>query len=224
MSRPPEPHDAAVGRELAVQHVEAGALARAVGADQRQQLAGGDGEGDVLDRLHAAERLVQAVDLQHRARSCRPPARARALLRPPTRPCGKSTTISRITSAEHGAPELGLAGQRVAQPGEDRRAHDRPGQGLDAAQQHHHQAVGRLRDRDRPTARCCPWRRRRPRRPGRPARRPARRPPTGRRAGRCRSPRRAAANRGRRAARSRTARTARATGRRCRAPHSASVR
>ena len=69
MSRPSEAHDAGVGRELAVQHVEAGALAGAVGADQGQQLAGVDGEGDVGDRLHAAERLVQAFDLQHRT-SC----------------------------------------------------------------------------------------------------------------------------------------------------------
>ena len=73
-----EPHRAAVGPQLAVQHVEAGALARAVGADQRQQLAGCDGEGDVVDRLHAAEGLVQAVDLQHRAHARRSPARVRA--------------------------------------------------------------------------------------------------------------------------------------------------
>ena len=47
ISRPPSRTEAAVGRELAVQHVEAGALARAIGADQRQQLAGVDGEGHV---------------------------------------------------------------------------------------------------------------------------------------------------------------------------------
>ena len=64
-----QPHDAGVGRELAVQHVEAGALARAIGADQRQKLAGVDGEGDVGHGLHAAERLVQAFDLQA-PRSC----------------------------------------------------------------------------------------------------------------------------------------------------------
>ena len=39
-------------------------LARAVGADQRQHLAGRHGEGDVGHRLHAAERLVQAIDLR----------------------------------------------------------------------------------------------------------------------------------------------------------------
>ena len=65
-------HDAAIGRELAVQHVEAGALARAVGADQGQQLAGVDGEGDVGHGLHAAERLVQAFDLQDRAHAVFP--------------------------------------------------------------------------------------------------------------------------------------------------------
>ena len=163
-----QPHDAGVGRELAVQHVEAGALARAVGPDQRQQLAGVDGEGDVGHRLHAAERLVQPLDLQHRAHA-RPPSDATSALRPPTRPCGKSSTISRITAADHGAPEFGAARATSSRSQvKMRRAHDRTGERLDTAQQHHDQPVGRLGDGDRRRARCCPWRRRR-RAPARPA-------------------------------------------------------
>ena len=48
---------AGVRRELAVDEVEAGRLAGAVGSDQRDQLAGGDGERHVVDRAHAAEGL-----------------------------------------------------------------------------------------------------------------------------------------------------------------------
>ena len=55
---------AGVGLELAVQHVEAGALAGAVGADQRQHFAGGEIEVDAGHRLDAAERLAQAADRQ----------------------------------------------------------------------------------------------------------------------------------------------------------------
>ena len=55
-----------VGRELAVDEVEAGGLAGAVGADQRQQTAGLHAEGDAVDRLDAAERLLEAARLQHR--------------------------------------------------------------------------------------------------------------------------------------------------------------
>ena len=51
-------------------------------------------------------------------------------------------------AAHDGAPEFGVAGDGVAQPGVDRRADHRAGQRLDAAQQHHDQPVGRLADRD----------------------------------------------------------------------------
>src|SRR4029077_4902075 len=75
----------------------------AVGADQRQELAGIEGEGDVCDGLHATERLVQPLDLQNRRHA---PfvheggshQRRASALRPPTRPCGNSSTISRITA------------------------------------------------------------------------------------------------------------------------------
>jgi hypothetical protein len=48
---------AAIGRELAVDHIEAGRLPGAVGADQRQEFAFTDVEAHVVDRVHAAERL-----------------------------------------------------------------------------------------------------------------------------------------------------------------------
>ena len=52
-----EQHGAGVGRELAVDEVEARRLAGAVRADQRDQLAGGDGERHVAHGVDAAERL-----------------------------------------------------------------------------------------------------------------------------------------------------------------------
>ena len=50
---------ARIGRELAVHHVEAGGLAGAVRADERDQLARRDAEGNVAHRLDAAVRLGQ---------------------------------------------------------------------------------------------------------------------------------------------------------------------
>ena len=144
-----QPHDAGVGRELAVQHVEAGALARAVGADQRQKLAGIDGERDVGHGLHAAERLVQPFDLEDRrhARGLAP-ATGRAPCRPPTRPCGNSSTISRITApstARQNSVRRATSSRsqvKIAAPTTG------PVERLDTAQQHHDQPVGRLGDGD----------------------------------------------------------------------------
>ena len=51
--------------------VEGRALAGAVGADQRHDLAGLDVEGDVVDRDHAAELLARMVDLQQHGGSGR---------------------------------------------------------------------------------------------------------------------------------------------------------
>ena len=225
MSRPLEPHDAGVGRELAVQHVEAGGLARAVGADQRQQLAGVDGEGDVGDRLHAAERLVQAR---------RPAAprvmrgsrqRASSALRPPTRPCGKTqhdqqdhqrrarrarTRCARASASRSqvkiAAPTTGPVSvstppsSTITSPSID--CGDRERRGRDAALGEGEERAGQAGERAGEHE-------------GRPLEARARR---------CRSPRRAAANRGRRAARSRRARTARATGARCRRRRATSAR
>jgi hypothetical protein len=67
---------AAVGRELPVDHIERGRLARAVGADQRQQLAGRNLEADAIDRPVAAEFLAEVVNFQQAHPIC--PAALRA--------------------------------------------------------------------------------------------------------------------------------------------------
>src|SRR5690606_33192878 len=63
----------AVAADLAVEHVEAGALARAVGADEGKDLASPQREGHASDCVHAAVRLRQVLDLEgglaHRAAS-----------------------------------------------------------------------------------------------------------------------------------------------------------
>ena len=92
-----QPHDAGIGHELTVQHVEAGAFAGAVGPDQGQHLARRDGEGDVGHRLDAAEGLVQSFDLEDGVAHARASFQRRnSAFRPPTSPCGKSSTISRM--------------------------------------------------------------------------------------------------------------------------------
>ena len=60
-----EHRDRAAGRrQHAGDQVEGGALAGAVGADQRHDLAGLDVEGDVVDGDHAAELFARLLDLQ----------------------------------------------------------------------------------------------------------------------------------------------------------------
>src|SRR5262245_5723662 len=86
---------AAVGRELPVDHVEAGRLAGAVWADQRQELAVAQLEADVLDGVHAAERLGQVAHGEDaHAGFLRAASR---LLSAPTMPPGNTSTSSRIT-------------------------------------------------------------------------------------------------------------------------------
>ena len=192
-------------------------LARAVRADQGQKLAGVDGEGHVVDGLHAAERLVQAFDLQDRrahARGLAPALRQR--LEAADQALREEQHHRQDHPAHDGAPVLGAAGDLVLQPGEDAAPANGPGQRLDAAQQHHDQPVDRLGDRDgrgRDAALGEGVDRAGQSGEGAGERR---RPSIARRAGRCRWPRRAAANRGRRAGRSRRARTARAKAARCR--------
>ena len=79
-----------VGRELAVDHVEAGRFPGAVGTDQGEQFAGRHLEGDVLDGENAAVPLGQPAHLEGRHR-------ANLARRNPARPCGKASTRNRIT-------------------------------------------------------------------------------------------------------------------------------
>jgi hypothetical protein len=88
---------ARIGPQLAAHHVEGGGLARAVGPDQRQHLAGRQRKIHAIDRQHTAKGLAQASHLQqwwrcaHGAllRACQRRARSRAN---PASPCGNSST------------------------------------------------------------------------------------------------------------------------------------
>ena len=131
----------ASGRDLAVEHVEAGGLARAVGADQRQQFAGRDAEAHIVHGLHAAVGLGQVrATAQHRHR-------ADLSRRNPVDALREHEHQQQDDAAEHCAPEVDVARDRVLQPGEDRGAATAAGERLDAAQQHHHEAVHRAGDR-----------------------------------------------------------------------------
>ena len=56
----------AAGCDDAAEHVDHGRLARAIGADQRVDVAALQGEGHILRRLHTAIGLAQALHLQQR--------------------------------------------------------------------------------------------------------------------------------------------------------------
>ncbi|MNQ58303.1 hypothetical protein D3C85_724980 [compost metagenome] len=59
-----QPDRAAVGRDQAGDHVEAGGLARPVGTEQAADLAALDGQGHVLDHLTLAEAAGDVLDAQ----------------------------------------------------------------------------------------------------------------------------------------------------------------
>ena len=197
-------HGPGVGRELPVDEIEARRLAGAVGADQRDQLAGGHGERDVVHHVVAAEGLGQAVDAKHRG--------GHAVLRrsqcdivPPI-PDREHDDDEQDRGAEHGAPVFGGPRERVRQPRERGRSEQRSGQRVEAAQQHHHQRVDRARNGERLRRNAALREGVEPAGKAREAARRARRPSTASSGRRCRWPRPAAANRGRRAANSRAAR------------------
>src|SRR6476659_10598606 len=64
-------------------------------------------------------------------------------------PLRESEHQNQDDDAKQGAPIFGLAHDRILQRGEYRRAHDRPGERLDAAEQHHDQPVDRTPNMDR---------------------------------------------------------------------------
>ena len=135
---------ARIRRELAVDDVEARGLAGAVRADHGEELALADLEADVVDRTHAAEGLGQRADLEH--------AHGRTLRHSAAQAAGDALRErqhqQQDDAAQQRAPIFGLPHHRVLQGGKHRRADDRPGQRLDAAEQHHHQAVDRAADAD----------------------------------------------------------------------------
>ena len=110
MRCPAKPHLAGIGPIDAGDQVEAGGLAGAVGADQRDDLALGHGEAHLLHGPQAAEALRHRADLEQRRhvslrrprRACRPrvrlPSSPSALLSGGQTPSGRNmTTTSRQT-------------------------------------------------------------------------------------------------------------------------------
>ena len=67
MLRALEPDLAGVGRELAVDDVEAGRLAGAVGPDQGEEFAAPDVEADLVDGAHAAKGFRQRANWKARS-------------------------------------------------------------------------------------------------------------------------------------------------------------
>ena len=135
-------------------------------------------------------------------------SRRKSRFSPPATPSGNDQHQRQHDDAEQRAPVVGLARDRVLQPGEERAADPRPRDRLHAAEQHHHEAVDRLADaerlgRDRALREC----EQRAGEAGDACRRRRRRATAGA-ARRCRSRRRAAASRGWRAAPGRSARAA----------------
>src|SRR5262249_54575438 len=63
---PGHPRRALAGLEQPAQHADGGGLARAVGAEDAEDLAGADVEGDVVDRPDRPETLGQPADLDRR--------------------------------------------------------------------------------------------------------------------------------------------------------------
>src|SRR6218665_238512 len=98
---------AVVGLELAVDHVEGGRLAGAVGADEREQFAGRQLEADAVHGLHAAEGFAEVGDFEEAhaftslslasASSCfGARQRSTSCLIDPAMPCGNSSTRIRM--------------------------------------------------------------------------------------------------------------------------------
>ena len=79
--------------------------------------------------------------------TCAPLLRQSAA-KPPTMPLRERQHQQQDDGAQQRAPIFGLPHHRVLQGGEHRGADDRPGQRLDAAEQHHHQAVDGAADVD----------------------------------------------------------------------------
>src|SRR5439155_14461409 len=97
-------HAAPVRRELAVDEIETGCLAGAVGSDHRDDLTRSDGERDIAYRFDAAERLGEAIHREHDRRRSRVVVGAHRLMRasshctPPPMPMGNTSTSINIAT------------------------------------------------------------------------------------------------------------------------------
>ena len=86
---------AAIGPDLAAQHVEARGLAGAVGTDEGHELALGEREADAGHRLDAAIGLGEAVHGEQAHAGLSLPRRQRATK--PAMPSGKASTRAMMT-------------------------------------------------------------------------------------------------------------------------------
>ncbi len=145
MSRPSNRIVPPSGVKLAVDGVEAGRFAGAVGADQRQKLAAADGKAHVIDRANGAEALAQATT----ASSVMPHASARqARTNAPTSPEGNASTRTRMMPPSSACQYSVCCMTKSCSMAKTDGADDRTGQRLDAAEQHHDQAVDGAADAD----------------------------------------------------------------------------
>jgi len=97
--RAEQPDRAAIAGQVTGEKVEERGLARAVRADDEPALARHDLERDIVDRGQAAERLLQAADLERGRHLAHQRAFKRAHPRriPGTRPSGMKITITTKT-------------------------------------------------------------------------------------------------------------------------------
>ena len=91
-----QPDRTLVGLELAVDHVEGRRFARAIGANQREQLARRNRKIDAIDRTVAAKGLAQTGDAEQAHASLRRRSIKRSASWPtkPAMPCGNASTSS----------------------------------------------------------------------------------------------------------------------------------
>ena len=171
MSCPSSSDRAAVGPELAADHVEDRRLAGAVRADEGQHLAALDREGHVARRHHAAERFAQALHAP--AGSCgRARVRASRSERAPTRPRGNSQHHGDDAQARASGATASVSGMIWSRSTWSTPAPTSgPIDGLHAAEQQHGQRIDRGRDAEQARVDRALARRRRARRRARPRRR-----------------------------------------------------
>src|SRR5690606_29720707 len=111
---PGQLHRPGIRPHLAVDRIEAGRLARAVGADEGQHLAGGQRERHVVERADAAERFAQAAHLQQRRVHGRAPApRAARLARPPGNAITSANTATPSTACQYSVNRAALSCSQV---------------------------------------------------------------------------------------------------------------
>ena len=145
--------------ELAVDHVEAGRLAGAVGPIRASISPRRRSKPTSSTAAHAAERLRQPAHRQQR-RSCAAHRVSRMLEQTSASGCPRCRAgkpgRGEHDEAEQRAPVVGLARDDSCSPTKRAAPTHRPGQRLDAPQQHHHQAVDRLADGERLGRDRCP--------------------------------------------------------------------